>query len=231
MKYAISITIVIIFLIVVTSALLSEDLDNGIITYYVEPFPSLQNYTMLYDGKINVDEDIVTASFSEWMYLNPKLEFVQVYNENEAVIKIHWEEKVKFVREPMTVYRIDDPYTGQLVAGLTETDGYNSDISIDYVDVDCEWNDIFKSKDTLKRTLTHEIGHTLGLDHSSDEKNIMYAKTEIPYDFDNLGYVIPFNNESYDWYVGEKELFDRYELIGLESDMDKIECMRGYSIT
>lgn len=220
----------IVFVLVITTyivvSLLNGTYGDMSIKYYVEPDSKLQNYTSVYDGNLNVNEDIVKASFSEWMVLNPDLQFSQVYNKDDARIVIYWQDKVYFERMPMTVYRSDEPDTGDLIAGLTDTDGYNSIIKIDYFDVDCKGSDVFKTKDTVKNILTHEIGHALGLVHSSDESNIMYAPTAFR-DFEDLGYVIPSNNEQNDLYVGEKELREYYEFIGQHYDWVTFEVCKS----
>jgi hypothetical protein len=51
--------------------------------------------------------------------------------------------------------------------GLYEQEGRNKKISI-YIDI---------SQDEFLHTLTHEMGHALGLDHNSDAQSIMYPQT------------------------------------------------------
>lgn len=105
-------------------------------------------------------------------------------------------------------------------AGITECEyliyddfeeQYYCNILVDLADLDCNDNPIYWDKDTVTNIIKHEIGHVLGLDHSSDENHLMYSPDDGLIDFDDLGYVIPDRTE---WiYVGYKEINTDYELL------------------
>ena len=189
-------------------------LDDGVVTYYVDPYPVMKN------AERNIG-DAIDEAFAEWSELNPDLVFEQVYSANESEIKIHWEEKVYV--------------NGVKVAGSTEIVGKYSDITIDYGGLDCNSKEILYTPDTIKDILKHEIGHVLGLVHSSDVNHLMYDPLDMFDNFDNLGYVIPDTVE-YDYFIGEEELFDEYESIPYQTSRTdqlkkEMDCIRGFKIT
>jgi hypothetical protein len=205
--------------------------DDGITTYYVEPFPSLQSYAAFYDGNINIINEIIQESFDAWARLNPNLKFEQVFEESKADIRIHWTDKIDFYShaKPAPI-RLDVLFSTAKTIGLTESNFGKYDISIDYVDVNCESGEAFISKETVKNSLTHEIGHTLDIGHSLDESNLMYGTDDSDF-FDTLGYNIPNNDEPYIWHVGEKKVEEQYTLTGDKFYLDQIYCMYGFKLT
>jgi|APSaa5957512535_1039671.scaffolds.fasta_scaffold01792_20 hypothetical protein len=205
---------VFVFLLIISVVVTSGSIfDDGVITYFVEP-SSLVPIT-----EKNMD-NAISKAFTEWTELNPELIFVQVYSSSESEITIHWANKIYFDKIA--------------VMGTTETNGGSNIITVDYGGFDCNNNIIFYTPDTIKDTIKHEIGHVLGLGHSTKIDHLMYDPLDGIDDFDNLGYVIPNTMEN-DYFVGQEELFDEYELIPYRTDRtDQLEknlnCFPGQKI-
>lgn len=204
-----------IAIFIVSFIVASENiLDDGVVTYYVDPYPVMKN------AERNTG-DAIDEAFVEWSKLNPDLVFEQVFSSDSSEIKIHWKQKVYAY--------------GFMVSGSTEIDGKYADITIDYGGLDCNWEEVMYTPDTIKDILKHEIGHVLGLEHSSDVNHLMYSPIDGVDNFDNLGYVMP-DTQEYDYFIGEEELIDEYDSIPyqtsrtdqLEKEMD---CIRGFKIT
>ena len=81
------------------------------------------------------------------------------------------------------------------------------------------------SEDSVTDTIMHEIGHTLGLNHTSDERHLMYGTDYVQDDFDTLGYDIPDRLD--DWFVGQEEIVSTLDELdvqigALESEWDEL---------
>ena len=170
--------------------------------YYIHDVPSFADY--------NLTTSNVGIAFAEWEELNKNnLRFVKVHDVKDADISINWVKEIEY------------EYT---VRGLTnstiqEIDGIQtilfSEIQIDVGDYDCNNNWVHWNSDVIKYILKHEIGHTLGLRHSSDKNNLMYSYFDGEDVYDSLGYVLP-NSTLGGGYVGEGPLISEYEMLSLE---------------
>ena len=81
---------------------------------------------------------------------------------------------------------------------------------------DCNGDFVQYDEDSVTNTIMHEIGHTLGLNHTSDEQHLMYGTDYVQDDFDTLGYVIPDRLDG--WFAGQGEIV---------STLDELEAQIG----
>jgi len=113
--------------------------------YYVDPVPSwAPSYT----------ENVVDFSINAWERTNPNLKFIEVTSQERADIVISW------VKEFGTGIGGHATYQRFIEVGLGDSNCYNT------------WYP--NSFPYTSRIMTHEIGHTLGLGHEDNIKNIMY---------------------------------------------------------
>ena len=92
---------------------------------------------------------------------------------------------------------------------------------------DCNGDFVQYDEDTITDTIMHEIGHTLGLNHTGDERHLMYGTDHVQDDFDTLGYVIPDRLDG--WFVGQEEIDSALDGLGvqigtLESEWDELDA-------
>ena len=166
--------------------------EHEIIYYSFEDVPSIP------DKQIPVDA--LKKAIKTWEASNPNLEFVQSENSN---IEIRW-----------------DTYASSTHTGLATCSsvlyGILShcvlDISIGAED--CYGNFIQDDENMVSNILMHEIGHALGLGHTSEKGNLMYSTESPQISFDTQGYVIPDRFE--ELYVGQKALVQQEKEIRIE---------------
>ena len=88
---------------------------------------------------------------------------------------------------------------------------------------DCNGDFVQYDEDAVTDTIMHEIGHTIGLNHTSDEQHLMYGTDYVQDDFDTLGYAIPDRLDG--WFVGQGEITSTLD--GLEAQIGALESEWG----
>jgi len=165
---------------------------SGEITYHVDTIP--QNIP---------DKEIVRSSillaFNEWEKLNSDLVFVESESEYSD-IRIIWDEK------------ITGSHSG---LGLKDCIGIGAEcwIEVGLGSENCHGEYIQYGEGLVTNTIMHEVGHTLGLGHTSNENHLMYS-TDIDYNYDDLGFNIPTTFDGA--FAGYLELEKKYDDLFLE---------------
>ena len=156
--------------------------EHQIIYYSFENVPDVP------DRQIPVDA--LMKAIENWEKSNPNLEFIQSDNSN---IEIKWQKYAS------------STHTG-LATCNTVLFGILShcvlDISIGAED--CNSNFVQNDENMVVNILMHEIGHAMGLGHTSEENHLMYSTESPEINFDTKGYVIPDRLD--ELYVGQKLL-------------------------
>jgi|SaaInlV_200m_DNA_6_1039755.scaffolds.fasta_scaffold07417_2 hypothetical protein len=152
-----------------------------------------------------VTEKTVDDALNSWMNLNPNLEFKMVQDSQDADIVIFWVNAIPFGSHSMGITKSDiiQDYYGQIIS-------QNHKITIDLVDADCNGEPIFWDKDTVIDVIKHEIGHTLGLNHSSIENHLMFDPDDGVVGLNTLGYSIP-KKSTIENHIGEREIQNESE--------------------
>ena len=159
--------------------------EHQIIYYSFEDVPNVP------DRQIPIDA--LKKAIDTWEKYNPNLEFIESKNSN---IEIKWQKYAS------------STHTG-LATCNTVLFGILShcilDISIGAED--CNSNFVQNDENMVVNILMHEIGHAMGLGHTSEEDNLMYSTESPEINYDTKGYSIPERFE--ELYVGQKLLLSQ----------------------
>lgn len=170
--------------------------ENKVIYYSFEDVPSVT------DKQIPVNA--LKKAIQTWESSNPNLEFIQSENAN---IEIRWQ-----------VYA-SSTHTGLATCSTVLFGILNHctlDISIGTND--CNGNFVQDDENMVTNILMHEIGHSLGLGHTSEFDHLMYSTESPQISFDTNGYVVPDRFD--ELYVGQKSL------VGEETEIrEKLESL------
>ncbi len=179
--------------------------ENKIVYYSFEDAPSLP------DKQIPINA--LKKAIETWEAINPNLEFIQSENSN---IEIRWQ------------VHASPTHTG-LATCSTVLFGILSHCVLDIsVGVnDCNDNFIQDDQNMVANILMHEIGHSLGLGHTSETGNLMYSTESPQITFDTKGYVVPDRFE--ELYVGQKVIVQQEKEIRAELESLDIKISREQS--
>ena len=159
--------------------------EHQIIYYSFEDVPDVP------DRQIPIDA--LKKVLDTWERYNPNLEFIESKNSN---IEINWQKYAS------------STHTG-LATCNTVLFGILSHCALD-ISIgaqDCNSNFIQNDENMVVNILMHEIGHAMGLGHTSEENHLMYSAESSEIDYDAKGYSIPERFE--ELYVGQKLLLSR----------------------
>lgn len=179
------------------------------------------------------DVDVITNSIIDmilkWSILNDDLNFL-ITTLDDSDIHIDWK---RMLKDKTSVGEITGKY---MTVGLG--------------DLNCDGNWKHYSTDTISDTISHEVGHYLGLKHTSNENHLMYGETNeiiiqegtiitysngitytelpltktipTPYHIDDLGYDIPLPNLIYNSFTNPINNLD-VKYIELENTYDELQ--------
>ena len=179
--------------------------ENEIIYYSFDDVPSIP------DKQIPVDA--LKKAIETWEASNPNLEFIQSENSN---IEIRWQ-----------VYA-SSTHTGLATCSSVLYGILNHcvlDISVGVED--CNGNFVQDDENMVANILMHEIGHALGLGHTSETGHLLYSTESPQISFDTKGYVIPDRFE--ELYVGQKVIVQQEKEIRAELESLDIKISREQS--
>jgi len=159
--------------------------EHQIIYYSFEDVPDVP------DKQIPVNA--LKKAIDTWEQSNPNLEFVESKNSN---IEIKWQ---KYASSSHTGLATCNSVLFGILSHCV------LDISIGAED--CNSNFVQNDENMVVNILMHEIGHAMGLGHTSEENHLMYSTESPEIDFNTKGYSIP---ERFDeLYVGQKLLISQ----------------------
>ena len=170
--------------------------DHQIIYYSFDNVPDVP------DRQIPVDA--LMKAIENWEKSNPNLEFIQSENSN---IEIKWQKYASSTHTGLAT-------CNSVLFGILSHCVLDISIGAENCNSDFIQND----ESMVVNILMHEIGHALGLGHTSEENHLMYSTESPEINYDTKGYTIPDRLE--DLYVGqnlllhqEKEIQSKIELL------------------
>ena len=155
----------------------------------------------------------MNKAIETWESHNPNLKFIESENSN---IEIKWQKYASSTHTGLAT-------CNNVLFGILSHCVLDISIGAE----DCNSNFVQNDENMVTNILMHEIGHALGLGHTSDENHLMYSTISPEIDFDTKGYVIP---ERFDeLYVGqkllliqEKEIQKQIELLDAEISGEQV---------
>ena len=156
--------------------------DHQIIYYSFENVPDVP------DKQIPVNA--LMQAIKNWEQANPNLEFIESKNSN---IEIKWQKYASSTHTGLAT-------CNSVLFGILSHCVLDISIGAE----DCNSNFVQNDENMVVNILMHEIGHALGLGHTSEENHLMYSTESPEINFDTQGYVVPDRLE--ELYVGQKLL-------------------------
>ena len=143
---------------------LMQAIANGELKYYIEPVPVYAS-----DGARSAVEE-VSKSFSSFEPYGAKVR--RVYSQEDADLSVGW------VRDYGLHVLGQSIFAAHIKVGLGTHNCFDEWMAFD--------------SDTITKILWHELGHSMGFEHSDDPNNIMYEYTMIRFEVDHdISEVIP----------------------------------------
>ena len=158
-------------------------------------------------------EDEIHNAFVSWQENNQEFEFYEVEDVSDSTVAI------------LAVTNSTGLGEGfEEAIGLHTADPFTPTIHFVLEDYDCNGQGMRYSDIAVQKTLEHEIGHHLGLNHVLDESHLMFGDDGVSLSvYDDRGYSIPDEIESDMSFVGEKELSDEIDANNAEIDARSAE--------
>lgn len=156
--------------------------DHQIIYYSFEDVPNIPNK--------QIPIDALKKAIDTWEQANPNLEFIQSENSN---IEIKWQKYSSTTHTGLAT-------CNSVLFGILS----HCVLDISVGAEDCNSNFVQNDENMVTNILMHEIGHALGLGHSSEITHLMYSTESPEISFDAKGYVMPERFE--ELFVGQKLL-------------------------
>ena len=153
-------------------------------------FYSIQEIPNIPDKQI--PQNALKKALSAWESLNPNLKFVE---SSSPDVQIRWQSHASETHSGLAT-------CNSALFGVLN----HCYLDISVGNEDCNGNYVQNDENMVANIIMHEMGHALGLKHTSERNNLMYS-TESPIeDFNNYGLTIPEKFE--ELYVGQKSLLE-----------------------
>jgi hypothetical protein len=179
--------------------------ENEIIYYSFDDVPSIP------DKQIPIDA--LKKAIETWEASNPNLEFIQSENSN---IEIRWQAYASSTHTGLAT-------CSSVLYGILNHCVLDISVGVE----DCNGNFVQDDENMVANILMHEIGHALGLGHTSETGHLLYSTESPQISFDTKGYVIPDRFE--ELYVGQKAIVQQEKEIRAELESLDIKISREQS--
>ena len=179
--------------------------ENEIVYYSFEDVPSIP------DKQIPVNA--LKKAIETWEASNPNLDFIQSENSN---IEIRWQTYASSTHTGLAT-------CSSVLFGILNHCVLDISVGVE----DCNVNFVQDDENMVANILMHEIGHALGLGHTSETDHLLYSTQSPQIIFDTKGYVIPDRFE--ELYVGQKSFVQQEKEIRAEIELLDIKISREQS--
>ena len=179
--------------------------EHEIIYYSFDDVPSIP------DKQIPVNA--LKKAIETWEASNPNLEFIQSENSN---IEIRWQAYASSTHTGLAT-------CSSVLYGILNHCVLDISVGVE----DCNGNFVQDDENMVANILMHEIGHALGLGHTSETGHLLYSTESPQISFDTKGYVIPDRFE--ELYVGQKAIVQQEKEIRAELESLDIKISREQS--
>ena len=179
--------------------------ENEIVYYSFEDVPSIP------DKQIPVNA--LKKAIETWEASNPNLDFIQSENSN---IEIRWQTYASSTHTGLAT-------CSSVLFGILNHCVLDISVGVE----DCNGNFVQNDENMMANILMHEIGHALGLGHTSETDHLLYSTQSPQIIFDTKGYVIPDRFE--ELYVGQKAIVQQEKEIRAEIESLDFKISREQS--